>query len=377
MTYQPPGHEPPSLPGGPEAAGFIPSAKLRPPRPPFDYGKLIKNTLSLVWSHKFLWFFGLFAVGSTTTLSWSGNISGDFSGDEDRAPAGAGQFPREVGDWISAHLTLIIAAVAVAILLGFLIWLWTIVCRGAVIGSVEDIQEGRPSGFGAAFSRGKQSFGRLLLLDLFLTAIGLGLIVVITAVIVFLVFMAVSLGSAGQTIAVIILVLAVLGITGLVAVSLGYFTWISMWFVIWVPITLLVIYATRAVVLDRSGPIDALRRGWRLMINTLVRTLLLFLLSTGMGIAASLVAVMVIGLTALPAIIAWVITGLSDWPIAGIAISVLVSFLPIAAILVVYALINTYFTAFWTDIYRQLKEQTKGMENKETLPGVATETPSY
>lgn len=355
MAYQPPpGHEPIPPAGSAPGASLLPP-KFRPPRPPFDYGSLIKGTLGLVWRHKFLWFFGLFATGSTTTFSWSGNFSGDFSPNEDTAPSGASQFPREISDWIGAHLTLIIAAAIALVILGILIWLWSIVCRGAVIGSVEDIQEGKPSGFGAAFSRGKQSFGRLLLLDLLLLAIVVGLVMIITAVIFFFIFLAVT-GATGTTIVIIILSLVALGLLGLMFTGLGYLTFFTLWFVLWVPVTLLVIYATRAIVLERAGPIEGLRQGWRLMMSTLVRTLLLFLLSTGLSIGGSIGAVMVAGLAAVPAIAAWVITGLSGWSIPGITISILLSLLPVAAILFSYALINTYFTAFWTDAYRRLMQ---------------------
>lgn len=353
MAYQqPPGYEPPPL-GGSAPPDFTLPPRFRPPRPPFDYSRLIKDTLSLVWRHKFLWFFGLFA-GGITTFNWPGNFSGNFQFDQETAPSRPSQTSKEIGNWVSAHLGLVIAAAAALVVLAILVWLWSVVCRGAVIGSVKDIREQKPSGFMAAFARGRQSFGRLLLFDLFLVAIWAGLAVVITAVVVFLVFMAVSLGAAGKTIVIIVISLTVLGITGLAAASLGYLTFFSLWFVLGVAIGLLVIYATRAVVLDHAGPIEALRRAWRLMIDTLARTLLLFLLSTGLSIAGSIVASLAMVLTAIPAIAAWVITGLSGWPTPGIAISILLSLLPIAALVISFAILNTYLTAFWTIIYMKL-----------------------
>lgn len=328
--------------------------KLRPPKSSFDYSRLVKDALSLVWRHKFLWFYGLFAAGSTTSFNSVGNFSGNISDRNYDTPSGPSQFTRDVSDFIHLHLTLIIAGVVAFLILLVVLWLWSIICRGAVIGSTEDIEENAPTGFGAAFRRGKQSFVRLLLFDLFLTAIGLGLLVIFAALIVFAVFLAVAMAAAGKIVLIIISVLLLLAVLSLLTISLGYFFCLAFWIVFWIPLSLLMIYATRAVVLEDAGPIEALRRGGRMMLNTASRTLLLFLLAFGLGIAGNIIWLAAVAISAVPAVIVLIITAASGWPIAGIAVVALAALLPVATAVLGYAIMNTYFTVYWTDVYREL-----------------------
>ncbi|MBE0428999.1 MAG: hypothetical protein IBX61_03900 [Thermoleophilia bacterium] len=329
-----------------------------PSPPPFDYTGLIKDTLGITWRRRYLWFFGLFAFGSVNNLSGF-NAGFDlppgswFSEPGGLQPAGGGD---ELRDLISANLGLITAAVAAFFILAILIWLWSLVCRGAVIGAVADIRENMTSGFGSAFAHGRRSMGRLLLLDLLLLGIGIGFFIIFGAAGLLFIFLMLS-GDAGQTIAITALTLAGLGLAGLLLTGLGYLTCFTIFIAIGFVVNVLLIYATRAIVLDGDRPISALRRGWRLMMDNLTRTILLFLLGTGLGIAAGIGAFMAIGAAAVPAIAAWVVTGAGGWHPAGIVMSVLLTFVPIAAGLLATALINTYFTTYWTIVWRRLSDR--------------------
>lgn len=367
MSYQPPsGIEPPGAPGDPLTPGLVPRQKYTPPpRPRFDYTSLIKDSLKIAWRHKYLWFFGLFAYGSTT--SFGGYSFNGSSGDVDTRGSSGGT---EISNWVEAHVALIIAVVAAVAVIGILLWLWSIVCRAAVIGAVADIREARPAGFKTALAHGRRGFGHLLLLDLLLMVILLGLVIILTAVIAFFVFLAVW-GGTGETIVVVLLSVMGLWLLGMVLMTMGCLSCFTIWFVISLAINLIVIYATRAVVLDGVRPMEALRRGWRLLIAMLNRSLLLYLLSTGLGIVASIGAVMLIGLAAIPAIISWIITGTSGWFAAGITLSIVLTLIPVAVSLLVAAVVNTYFSTFWTISYRRLTGQEPSAATILPQSGVA------
>jgi hypothetical protein len=324
-----------------------------PPKPRFDYSRLIKDSLSLTWRHKFLWFFGLFAAGNTTYGGWSGNFNfstGNGTGSGHTIDQGR----NEVGDWISSHVGLIVAVGLALLAVGILVWLWSIICRGAVIGSVQDIREDKPSGFGSAFRRGRRSFGRLLLFDLLLLAIFMGIGVIVTALMLLIVFMALALGEAGRIIAISIAGLVVLWLIGILIMTFGYLSCITFGIALVVPLTLIIVYATRAIVLDGERPISALRLGWRLMFETLSRSLLLFLMGAGLGIVANIGTLVAVGVAAVPAIIAWIVTGTGGWAVSGIVLSSILSLLPLLVLILVVAVTNTYFTSFWTIIYLKL-----------------------
>lgn len=349
-----------------------------PPRPPFDYGALIKGTLRLVWRHKFLWFFGLFAGGSVNSFgSWNFNFGGSGSPDSGDDASQPSQTATDVGNWINDHAALIVAVAVAVVALSILIWLWSVVCRGAVIGSTQDIREGKAASFGSAWRRGRNSFGRLLLFDLFLLGVSLGVMLIIGAVTLLLIFLAVS-GAAGKTIVITLGVLGGLALMSLLLMGLGYLTCFTIWPAIWVPLTIVLIFATRAIVLDGERPIKAIRLGWRMFVENIARSLLLFLLSAGLSLASSIGAIAAVLVTAVPAAIAWVFAWNGDWQLTGITLAAVLSLLPLAAFILVSALINTYFTSYWTIVYLKLSgRDTEPGPHESTLPYPPAPLPGY
>ncbi|MHB1390932.1 MAG: DUF7544 domain-containing protein [Thermoleophilia bacterium] len=353
MSFQPPsGSDLPGAPGDSLAPVIIPGQRYTPPpRPRFDYTGLIKDSLKIAWRYKYLWFFGLFAYGSTTSFGGY-SFNGSSSGSGNQTSSGGS----EISKWVEAHVGLIVAVVAAAAVIGLLLWLWSVICRAAVIGAVADIREGRPAGFKAALAHGRRNFGRLLLLDLLQLLIILGVLIILSAIVAFFGFLALS-GGTGKTIVIVLLSILVICLLGIVLATVGCLSCFTLWFVFGLGINMIIIYATRAVVLDGARPMDALRRGWRLLVTNLNRSLLLYLLSTGLGIVAGIGAVMVIGLAAVPAIICWIATGAAGWSGAGITLSIALTLIPLAVALLVAATVNTYFSAFWTISYRRLAGQ--------------------
>ena len=82
-----------------------------PPRDSIDFGKIMSGSWRLVWRHKFLWFFGLFAGGSTSLGGWNCNYSSD-SGSTPGTSFPRSDFDLEIRNWISSHLTLIVVVIA-------------------------------------------------------------------------------------------------------------------------------------------------------------------------------------------------------------------------------------------------------------------------
>lgn len=323
-----------------------------PPRKTVDFSRLIGDTWRLVWRHKFLWFFGLFAGGSSSFGGGNFNFSTD-SYDDSPSGNGRGQVDdtgQEILDWVNAHLTLVIILVAAVITLFVLLWLWSVICRGAVIGSARDVRQKRSINFKSAFARGRESFGRLLLFDLFLFLLGICLFIIIAAAVLFILLLVFVADTAGSVI------LSILGLwlLALIVFGLGYLSCCTIWFVPWIFFGVIINYATRAVVLEGLRPMAAFRRGWRVMMDNLGQTMLMFLISLGLSIGAGIAIVLAVGLSSVPSIIAWILAYNQDWPLSLIIVASALMIIPIVLMILVAAAMNTYFTSYWTIGYDKL-----------------------
>jgi hypothetical protein len=319
---------------------------LPPPKKAFDYSELVTGALRLVWRHKYLWFFGLFAGTGTSLGGWNFGYSGNFSN---------GNTSERITDWIHAHLTLIVTLALAAFTVAVILWLWSIICQGAVIRTVRDIRQGETTSFGSAFRRGRDIFGRLLLFYLLLALIFFGIGIIVTALIVLLVFLAAT-GDAGA--AIVALVTSVLGLmaVGLMISSFGYLFFCTSFIAGPLLLALLLNYAIRALVLENRKPVRALRRGFRVLVDNLSRSLLLFLMSMGLSIAAAIGIIFALTIAAVPAGLGWLLAYGLDFSIPAIIIASLLSVpFPVVAILGA-AISNTYFTVYWTDAYLMLTD---------------------
>ena len=343
--------------------------QYRPPKKRFEYGELISGSFRITWRYKFLWFFGLFAGGATSFSSPSFNSSWD-SSSNNGSSTGVSDFDTDVSNWIEAHVTLLIILGIAIVAIFILIWLWSIICRGAIISSVRDTRDGRHISFRTALTGGRRSFARLLYYDLFILLLMVGIFIIFAALGIMIFFLAAS-GSAGATI------LSILGVSllSLFIIGFGYLTCCSMLFLYTLPLTILMSFAQRAVVLDEVRPMESLRRAWHLMMDNLGHSLLIVLLSAGLGLAAGIGIFLATGLASIPAIIAWIIT-IEQFSLTKIIVSSLLTVPPLAVLLIGTGAMNAYFNAYWTIAYRKLAGQESAVTGNppeiNPAPGFST-----
>jgi len=323
--------------------------RYRPPKKRLAYGELINDSFRIAWNHKMLWFFGLFAGGMTSF--GGGNFSSSFDSSSDNNSSSSSDFDTEISDWVSEHVRLLIIIAAAIAALYIICWLWSVVCRGAVINSVRDLRDGGEISFKTAFAGGRRSFPRLLLFDLFIIFIGLGLVLILMALGILIFFLAAS-GSAGR------IILSIMGISlsSLFFVGFGYLACCGILMLYWAPLTLLMNFAQRAVVLDDMRPMESLRRAWHLMMDNLGHCLLVLLLSLALSSAAMFGIFLVAAVAAIPAIVAWIIT-IEEYSLVRVIIASLLTLIPLVVMLVTSSAGNTYFTTYWTIAYRKFAGQ--------------------
>lgn len=317
-----------------------------PPKKRFPYGELIKDSFEISWKYRFLWFFGLFAGGYSGGGGGNFNTGGSFDDFDGSNGGGTGT---DISNWFYDNLALIIGIAIALIVLVILVFLWSVICRGAVIGSVRDVREGRQISFKSAFHRGRESFVRLLLYDLFLLVVGVCLFIIILALVLFIIFM-IATGVAG---AVILSILS-LWVSSWFVIGLGFLACCGLIFFFAIPFALFLNLAVRAVVLEGAGPVEALGRAWQLSLDNLGQGLLVSVIAYGLSFVAGLAMFLVVGLVSIPAIFAWIAAAAGDFNLGGIILASLLSLLPLVALLIVTAAMNTYFTTYWTIAYRKL-----------------------
>jgi hypothetical protein len=306
-----------------------------------QYGQLITRSLAIVWRHPYLWVLAILGGADVGAGGFSGNFNTGT-----RSIGGRGANTEQITRFLQDHLGQILVLLAILGVLALAWFLLSCVTTGALIrGSAEHDAE-RPFGAGPAWRAGLRSFGSILVLRLFLFA----LVVLIVGIAALFVGLAVASFSSGRN-----------G-TGAVVVILGVLLALAL-VVAAIPFGIALILATRAIVLEERGPIDALRRGLGLLSGRLGRVLLVWLIQVGLGAAASLtlaIPVLVLSGLLVAALVGAGIAGGGGGLAAAIPLAILVGIVILCLVLVVGALVGAYQSTYWTLAFRRLELEQPG-----------------
>lgn len=310
-----------------------------------DYGSLIRQAWRFTWRFKFLWVLGLFApstVGSCSPSSPGGGTSTQWRADEgdlENLPPELSWGLMEIGNWVMRNIDLIMLIALLAFLIGLAFFIVSIIAQGAMARGTADVALGRETSLGRAWEVGVQLFWRYLLL--FLVLIGLAILIAIA--IGLIVALAVLIGSLLQGNAQVIFI--ILSVLAGIAFSLVAI-------VLFIAVGVAVAFAQRAIAIEDVGPVHAIRIGARLILEHLGTTLLVWLISLGLSIAASIIVGLAAILLALPlgglAAILFVTLGASA---VSVIYTVIAGLLFIAGVWFLGAIANTYFWHYWTMTY--------------------------
>jgi hypothetical protein len=192
-----------------------------------NYGSLISEAFWLTWRHRFLWFFGFFAGGST-----SFNFSTRFGGSRNDIGASPPAWAEDLIRLISDNLVLFLSIViSVVILLVLVFVTLSMLSQGGLVDSVAALYRGETRSFLPTWRAGVSHFWRVLGLKalLFLILIGLALLIIAPVALAGVAVFS-STNSVGLIILLVLLaVLLVITLFILVFVPLAIIGQLALW----------------------------------------------------------------------------------------------------------------------------------------------------
>jgi len=332
------------------------------------YGDIIKRAWNITWRYRALWVLGLFAgVSGASSGGGGGSRNGNSFNPSSSGSggSGAGQFfrgfdPANWADQVGRFAPGIIAGALLLIAIGFVLWIVGIAARGGLIQAVDAIEEGRTFTLGAAWDAGFGRFWRLLglsvLLGLPMALVGLGL----AAAVVLPILGAIRTGSDP---------------------SLAMFAPMCGAFIVGIPLLIvggvilgtMGLLGTRSIMLADAGVFEAAADAWRLFRTRIKDALIMWFITLGLNIVASIVVAIPLVVVTVAAVIPGVFLVTSrSWP-ALIGLSA-VAILVITLVLMLYTAIwGTFTSALWTIFFRRLT----GREVPAEVPApVASQAPA-
>ncbi len=315
-----------------------------------DFGEVLGSAWKIVWKHKILWIFGIFA-GCTRGGSGSARGGNGFS-TSGNPSSGQNPFPRVeqfftgVGDWIGSHAWVLVLFLIIVVLLVILaLWLGTMGRIGLIRGTVKADGGAERLGFGELWSEGRPFFWRILGLSLLL----------------------------GLAFLAILLPLAAVGTAfGILTHGIGLLCLIPV-FCIMVPLvwiaSLVIQQAESAIVIENLGITDGVRRGWNVFKQNVGPMLLIWLILVVVSLVAGIVIALPVLVVVVPAAIVFAGTfarsgganpNLSFTPliIAGLC---LVAYFPF--LLVLSGILTAYIQSVWTLTYLRLTRPKEIVDN--------------
>jgi hypothetical protein len=298
-----------------------------------DFGKLLSRSWEIVWNNKFLFVLGLLAaLGSG---GGSGGGGGNFNfGDTDFAVPGE-MVGRAELFW-SQYGFLIIAAICFLLLIGIVIWLISLTAQAGLINAVDRIDEGFSSSFGEAWAAGVSKL---------LSLVGLSLLLTVPFILFGLIAAAVGFGAVATEGS------AIFAVMGVVIACLACFMALLAVFV-----QILYPFAQRAIVLENSGVIASISRGWHVMRENVGDAVILIVIAVAITIIYGFLALIVIVPATLillgPALATGLITGQFGAATIVLGAGGLVCLILLAA--VVNAILVTYRSTLMTLGYKHL-----------------------
>jgi len=288
----------------------------------FNFGEILTRAWQIIWKHKVLWIFGVFAGCARGGGGGGGAGRGVGTESGEQPFPQLQQFFAQIGQWIQDNPWVVaLFALLVIVLVLVSIFLGTIGRIGLIKGTYQAEMGAERLNFGELFSESMPYFWRVFGLALLIGLIGL-------------------------------LVFAPLALFGVLTAGIGFLCVLPLICilipVLWA-ISVVIEQANVAIVLDDLGIGDGFRKGWEVVQANvgpiLLLTLILFI---GSGIVSFIIAIPLIA-AVLP-----LIFGAASNNTGPVWITVVCCALYFPILLLLSGILNSYMQSVWTLTYMRL-----------------------
>ena len=300
----------------------------------FNFGDVLSRAWQIVWRHKILWIFGIFASCSRGGGGGGGGTGGGGGG----TGPGNQPFPElertmeQIGQWISDNPWIVAVSVVLILALVVLsVFLGTIGRIGMIKGTYQAEQGAQSLVFGELFSGSTPYFWRVF---------GLSLLIGLIAVAIFIPLVLFGVLTAGIGFVCILPLICIL-----IPILWG--------------VSVVIEQANAAIVLENLGIGDGLRKGWDVVRNNIGPMIILALiLFVGSGVVGFLIALPVIA-AVLP-----LVFGAATNNTNPIWFSVVCFALYLPVLLLLNGILTAYIQTVWALTYMRL---TKPVDNAPVI----------
>lgn len=305
------------------------------------YRKIFKQALSLTWSNKYLWFFGLFA-----TLVGGGEyeIINNSMGGGQNTVLGIKEFLNTnifssntlvtLKNFISENplsftTSLVVLIIFLALLL-FILWL-TIISQTALVNNSANAIAGKKHNFKDGLECGIKNFWPVLGYNL------------ISKIIIYGVFMLISLP-----------VIFSAGVSGTVGVNLFYLISFIIFTPVIISLSFIIKYAIAYKVLKNESFIKAIKKGWTLFfanwLISLEMAVVIFLASFVVGLAVILLLlILAVPFAFLALVLNYLTSFVGFWLIVVLAMIIFIAIIVLSG-----SLLTTFQISVWTGLFVEL-----------------------
>jgi len=315
-----------------------------------DFGEVLGKAWRIIWKHKVLWIFGIFAgCGSGSGGGGGGGGSGWRQGGDAQQPFTPGtiseieRFFASAVDWIGNNLWIVVLVVLVVLILVVLsIFLGTIGRIALIRGTFKADGGAEKLPFGELFRESRPYFWRVFLLSLLL---GVALMAIFVPLAL---FGALTAGVGFLCMLPLICVLVPL---------------------VWVA-SIVIQQANAAMVIEDLSMMDGVRRGWQVVKKNVGPVLLIWLITAVIGFVAGIVIALPILITVIPAGIAFA-TSKGELPTTALIVAGLCFVLYLPVLLVAQGILTAYVESVWALTFMRLTRPKEGTGSPEVLPANA------
>jgi hypothetical protein len=325
-------------------------------------GDVLKQSWAIVWRHKILWLFGLFAAEAGGS-----GISGNFNSGNSFSPSSfntSSSQTSELGYQITRTLAewwpVLVAGLVFLILIGIIWWILSVAARGGIVALADDADAGREVHGSHGWSVGFHYWGRVFLQS-FVFGLPIFLITLAFIVIIFLVaggsIAAIASGartggSPGMAAGGVLGLLA--GVCGFTAVFFVVILAIAIVYAVLVPVSL------RYAILHDRPAVQAIGDGWRLVRTQLGKVALTAVTLWGLGIVFGIGLFVVLLIFIVPVVFA----ALAKVWVAVAFFGVLL----IIAAMFAGAIWSAYYSTAWTVAFRAITDPGAIAAEKPGIP---------